>query len=260
MRPLAGCILVAALTTLAVPALSQTTVQFCRDVRPGPVCVGATTVFSTTDPFFAFIVVIPQRGPYEIRVEFVNPTGAVDVLVHRTQRTDANQTFGFRVPIFGEKAETLPGEWTVRVLVGEVLIATGKFTLQLFGEPKVWVPPLKGVSVVRAVTARRIESNEPLDEGTEFRLGDSVFAYVRFSHPPSQPGAVASVRWNWIAPSGESLERAGEYRPREGSTGGLAWSRIPTYDGRVQQPTGEWKVEFNLAGVVVARLTFNLLP
>lgn len=270
MRYLSPAMLPLVFLLIAAPiSLGQTTLEFCREV-PGPPfsCIGPSAVFTTNERFVWVLVRILQPGPYETSVEWIAP----DASTYATQRFSWNQSRGLvlraRIPVQGQKSETLPGLWTVRVLVNARPVASGQFTLQLVGEPNIFHPLLGPVSISKAGTARGVESFEPVNETAEFKLGDPVWAWARLSFSPlqgDQLGKVLIRRWRWIAPSGEVLDgRENRWGPtQQGWAIMTSWDRLPALEGRVQQPNGLWQVEFAVEDIVViprSKLSFRISP
>ncbi len=168
--------------------------------------------------------------------------------------------FRFRLRIRGSRAETLPGDWGVRILINERLAGSAKFTLQLVGDPKVWVPALGVVEVTRMVTANGARGNEPVGEASEFKVGETVYSCVRFEFSSSGEERSVHYKWQWTAPSGERLERARRGVIR-GDWSSVRWcTPLPSFQGRVQNPVGMWQGEFLIDDVVVARFQFNMVP
>jgi hypothetical protein len=166
--------------------------------------------------------------------------------------------------VLGRRAETLPGEWNLRLYVDDRLAASATFTLQLVGERKYWIDALGPTFVLKAVTARRIESGEPVDETAEFKASEPVHAFVHVGYSPvgqERAGASVGILWRWIAPSGERLERRAQTSPLTvGTSGTRAWSRLPLSESRLRDSTGDWVVEFLFGDVLLARLQFVVIP
>lgn len=166
--------------------------------------------------------------------------------------------------VLGKRAETLPGEWALRVHVDDRPVSSATFTLQLVGERKYWIDAIGPTFVLKAVTARRIESGEPVDETTEFKAGEPVHAFVHIGFPPvsqGRAGASVGILWRWISPSGERLERRTQTSPFTVGTNGVRGSsRLPLPEGRLRDSTGDWAVEFVLGDVLLARLQFAVVP
>ncbi|MGH2396289.1 MAG: hypothetical protein ACRDF5_04135 [bacterium] len=260
MRITSIVLLVLFFVVLTPSAGTQASFQFCRDIPPDFNCVGPGTVFPTNSPFVWVMISVAQPGPYEVKIEWIAPDSST--YATRTARTDQRGIFRwrFQLTIQSQRAETLPGEWTVRAFVDGRLVGSSKFTLLLVGEPKFWVPSFGVVGLITAVTAKSIESGRPVGETTEFKLGETVYSFVQLSIPPSRAGIRVPFVWKWTSPSGEVLEGTGQFGPtREGLTTVSAWRPLPSFEGRVQQPIGEWQVEFAVEGAVVAKFKFSFM-
>lgn len=255
-----GGILLTTALLITPSALSQPTdIQFCRDT-PEFICMGATFTFSTTDPVVWVLLTIRGEGPYDIRIEWIAPDGT-NYFAH-TGRAAGGGPYIWRaaLAIRGSRAETLPGEWTVRVTINNRQATQAKFTLRLVGDPKLWVPALGLVAVAKAVTARGVESDAPVGEASEFKLTDPVFAYVRLTFPPRLSGPALTASWSWTAPSGEVLEEGRQVQMRPNETALVLWARLSSIEGKVQQPAGNWQVQLTIDNVTVMRLRFTLAP
>jgi len=73
------------------------------------------------------------------------------------------------------------------------------------------LPSLGSVTVVRSVTARGVQSNQPQDETASFSATDAIYVYVRMSIPrvgADAAGKTVPLVWRWTAPSGEIIEQS----------------------------------------------------
>ena len=266
-------------TTTAVPALivlalsmgvlvllpgsasGQVTFEFCRDASASDwACVGPSNVFPTSIPSVWVIIRNPRPGPYEYRIEWIFPSGST----YKSQqgRVPDAKVYRFRssISVLGSQAETLPGEWLVRYIVSGTEIATGKFMLQLVGAQKFWVEALGAVSVDSAGLARRFENNQYLEIGAQFRIGERPYFFVNLSYPPAKTDLTLRRIVKWTAPSGETLESTAPIAIKQRGTNWRTRHQMPEFDGKVQQPVGNWQVECALEGTVLAKLQFTMVP
>ncbi len=261
-----------AVLALLVPAGSagaETTFEFCRNVAEDYTCIGPAREFATVEPRIWVIVRPSDMGPYEGRLDWVQPDGSIYATARqRTPEQRATYRWRLSIPVRGQQAESLPGAWTVRFFVNNQPAGSGGFVLKQVGESRISIPSLGLVSVVAIGTAHDFDnqSGTAINPGTEFHLGvtgDTIRAYVKLAIPPvdaaSAPKTVPGLV-RWTAPSGEVLESSTRWNLKAGYA--MVWwgPRMPSYEGKVQKPIGLWQVEFLVEGVPAAKTTFTLTP
>ncbi len=77
--------------------------------------------------------------------------------------------------------------------------------------------------------------------------------------PTTDVPKTVPILMRWTVPSGEVLEVQNHWSLKAG----MAWwwmAIMPSYEGKVQKPTGTWQIEFLLDSVSVAKMTFTLAP
>ncbi len=237
-----------------IVALGQTTIQFCRNVPEDFSCVGPSTTFGTNEQM-VWIIVKPIACPCDLQVEWVGPGGTIEATASDRVSRTGNLQGRWRLAIRGQKPETLPGEWTVRVSSNGKQVASGRFTLQLVGVQKVYVPALGPVAARGGMV--KTEPNSPPQESTSvFSAQDEIWAFVAydFAPLPKDVTVIHKVRYlrngaevyQYFAPGGR-LFRANSNN---------YWAKIRLPSDKVQP--GDYTVEWSIDDVVLIKVPFKI--